>query len=70
MIMMEVVYDEDERGMYSVDEEFMGGFFTIISMWSALKVFFLSFFFSLYLPVVVVCFFVFLKRNRNCIVHS
>lgn len=40
MIMMQVVYDEDERGMYSVDEEFMGGFFTIISMWSALKVFF------------------------------
>lgn len=45
MIMMEVVYDEDGRGMYSVDEEFMGGFLTIISIWSALKVFFSSLFF-------------------------
>lgn len=53
MIMMEVVYDEDGRGMYCVDEEFMGGFLTIISIWSALKfVFFLKFIFSLYiLPV-------------------
>lgn len=57
MIMMEVVYDEDERGMYSVDEEFMGGFFTIISMWSALKVFFKFIFLFIFYPLFFFFFF-------------